>query len=77
MKSYDVRLSARVTLNATIEVMDAEGKDEALRLGEIQLAQSIGKEMSDLEDLRIEQCIFVDPTAEADYAAAVMKGAGL
>lgn len=68
MKEFDVVMSARVTFEGTVTVMDVEGRDEALRLAEIALAKSIGKEVSELQGVDIDRCIYVDPGEAADYA---------
>ncbi len=69
MKDYDIALSGRRSIERTIQVMDIEGKDEAIQKAEIELAKAMGCEVSELSDIQVERCLYIDPNEDADYAA--------
>ena len=77
MKEYDIALSGRRSVEKTISVMETEGKDEAIQLAERALAESMGCDLSEVSDIQVERCLYIDPTEDADYAAPqrVMRNA--
>lgn len=67
MKQYDIALSGRRSIEEVIEVMDVDSADTAIQKAEIKLAQKLGCEVSELIDVQVERCIYVDPGEDADY----------
>lgn len=67
MKSYDVILSGRRSVEGVVEVMDIDSADTAIQKAEIMLAQKLGCEVSELLDVQVERCVYIDPGEEADY----------
>ena len=68
MKEFEIALSGRVSWEGTVTVMDIEGRDEALRIAEIKLAESVGKSAHELAGIEVENVLYLDPGEEADYA---------
>lgn len=66
-KQYDLVMSARRTVEEIVEVMDVDNADDAIRKGETLLAKKLGCEVSELIDVQVERCIYVDPGEESDY----------
>jgi hypothetical protein len=66
-KQYDIALSGRRTVEEIVEVMDIDSADDAIRKAEMLLAKKLGCEVSELTDVQVERCIYVDPGEEADY----------
>ncbi len=67
MKDYDVIISGRRTLEEIITVMDVDNADTAIQKAEILLAKKLGCEVSELTDIEVERCVYVDPGEDADY----------
>lgn len=67
VKQYDCIMSARRTIEEIIEVMDVDSADDAIRKGESLLARKLGCEVSELQDIQVERCIYMDPGEESDY----------
>jgi hypothetical protein len=75
MKVYNIALSARRSFESDVEVMDQENKDDALRAAEAALAKSMGCEVSELLDVNVERCLYIDPNEEDDMGPQKrMKG---
>lgn len=66
-KQYDLVISARRTIEEIIDVMDIDSADDAIRKGESLLAKKLGCEVSELIDVQVERCIYIDPGEESDY----------
>ncbi len=67
VKDYDVIISGRRTLEEIITVMDVDNADTAIQKAEILLAKKLGCEVSELTDIEVERCVYVDPGEDADY----------
>ncbi len=67
VKSYDVILSGRRSIEGVIEVMDVDNADTAVQKAEMMLAQKLGCEVSELIDVQVERCVYIDPSEDADY----------
>jgi hypothetical protein len=72
-KQYDIALSGRRTVEEIVEVMDIDSADDAIRKAEMLLAKKLGCEVSELTDVQVERCIYVDPGEEADYRSFEQK----
>ena len=72
-KQYDIALSGRRTVEEIVEVMDVDNADDAIRKAEMLLAKKLGCEVSELTDVQVERCIYVDPGEEADYRSFEQK----
>ena len=67
MKQYDVCLSGRRTIEEIVDVMDVDNADTAIQKAEMLLAKKLGCEVSELIDVQVERCIYIDPGEEQDY----------
>lgn len=67
VKDYDVILSGRRSVEGIIQVMDVDSADVAIQKAEGMLAKKLGCEVSELIDVQVERCIYVDPGEESDY----------
>ena len=72
-KQYDIALSGRRTVEEIVEVMDVDNADDAIRKAEMLLANKLGCEVSELTDVQVERCIYIDPGEEADYRSFEQK----
>lgn len=66
-KQYDVIISGRRTVEEIIEVMDVDDSDTAIAKAEVLLAKKLGCEVSEVSDIQIERCVYIDPGEEQDY----------
>lgn len=66
-KQYDIALSGRRTVEEIVEVMDVDSADDAIRKAEMILAKKLGCEVSELTDVQVERCIYIDPGEDFDY----------
>ncbi len=66
-KDYDVVISGRRSVEEIIQVMDVDNADTAIQKAEVLLAKKLGCEVSELIDVQVERCIYVDPGEDADY----------
>ena len=67
VKSYDICISGRRSIERTIEIMDVDDKDIAINRAEAELAKAMGCELAELTDIEVERCIYNDPNEDADY----------
>lgn len=67
MKDYDIVISGRRAVEEIIQVMDVDSADTAIAKAEMLLAKKLGCEVSELIDVQVERCIYIDPGEEADY----------
>jgi hypothetical protein len=67
VKDYDIVISGRRAVEEIIQVMDVDSADTAIAKAEMLLAKKLGCEVSELIDVQVERCIYIDPGEEADY----------